>query len=66
MSKLTQREREILTLYVELGSLALVAERLGLAVQTVKNLLVDTRTRHNVRNTAQLAYMLGAGDLDES
>lgn len=66
MNKLTRREREILTLYVELGSLALVAERLNLALSTVKNLLGYTRARHKVRSTAQLTYLLGAGDLDES
>ena len=66
MNKLTRREREILTLYVELGSLALVAERLNLALSTVKNLLGDTRVRYEVRSIGQLTYLLGAGELDES
>ena len=62
---LTRREREVLELYIETGSFALVAQRLELSQSHVKNLLVGTRKRLRFRNTAQLIYALAVGDLDD-
>ena len=56
----------MLELYTELGSLALVAREMNLALPTIKNAMLKMRRRHRVRSTVQLAYLLGAGDLDES
>jgi hypothetical protein len=56
-------DRYALTLRCE--ALQLVQSRaLGLQPQTVKNALLDIRRKVGAQSSAQLLYMLGAGELD--
>jgi DNA-binding CsgD family transcriptional regulator len=60
----TDRERRILAQYAETGSQSETAKALGLQTQTVKNALLDIRRKVGAQSSAQLLYMLGAGELD--
>lgn len=62
--KLTEAEHRVLVDYIETGHLATTAARLEIAESTAKNLLLSARRRNKLRGTVQLAYALGAGELD--
>lgn len=53
IADLTQRERELLSLYIDLGSYELVAQELGLARQTVKNMALIILRKLDVTNITQ-------------
>lgn len=63
--RVTPREFEMLAAYADTGSQKQAAEALGIKTQTLKNALLTARKRCQVNNTAQLLYLLGAGELGE-
>jgi len=54
----TEREIEALIAYVEEGSQALAAMRLGVAESTIRGLLANVRSRTRSLTTAQAVYRL--------
>lgn len=66
MVELTVKERILLETYAETGSQGKTAKALGLQLPTVKNALLLIRRKVGAQSSAQLLYMLGAGELDES
>ena len=62
--RLTPAELRVLEDYIETGHLATTAERLNIREATAKNHLYAARRRNGLRATAQLAYRLGAGELE--
>lgn len=62
--KLTPREYAILSTLVETGWGNATAAAMGLKEQTVKNHLTSIRKKAGASSSIQLAYLLGAGQLD--
>lgn len=58
MNDLTPRQREVLELYVELGTTKEVALKLGISNQSVKNTLAAVRRKTGSKNTLQAVYKL--------
>jgi DNA-binding NarL/FixJ family response regulator len=60
----TQRQVEVLRVYIRAGSVAAAAHELGIGETTVRQHLSGLYRRTGCVNAAQAAYWLGAGEQD--
>lgn len=61
---LTRREEEILRAIIDEGGEHEAAQILGISQRTVRNMMYTARHRTGFDTTTQLAYALGARELD--
>jgi two-component system response regulator DesR len=56
---LTDRERQVVAVYAELGLMSRVAERLAISVQTVKNHITAVHRKTGAATSIEMFYRLG-------